>query len=281
MTAYIINKYLQDWWLLNCTFKYILSHLNFLLSDVLTLLKSFVRTFWSFWIFHGRYYLDALSPVAPVAWTAASGPAQGFFTGPSWLPLELWLPHPPLLASRVQIAVLVCRQLYSNQSGGGTGLDGSAGWAALAAGRGVVFTGITDSSLTLLLASSAVSSPPTMLAISFMAATLVALEVRWTPSPAQMLVPSTVVRSCKGDSSGPKNSRIFKILASEVSSPAVVASERLFSDLEISLKNPDPGGLTHGWSRRSRRPGRTWVVGPLAVFWLPSCWRWFFQPISW
>ncbi len=32
------------------------------------------------------------------------------------------------------------------------------------------------------------------------------------PSPAQMLVPSTVVSSCKGDSSGPKNSSMFKIL---------------------------------------------------------------------
>jgi hypothetical protein len=76
----------------------------------------------------------------------------------------------------------------------------------------VVFTGITDSSLALLLAGSAISLPPTMLAISFMAATLVALEVRWTPSQAQMLVPSTVVKSCKGVSSGPKNSRTFKIL---------------------------------------------------------------------
>jgi hypothetical protein len=100
----------------------------------------------------------------------------------------------------------------------------------------VVLTGITDSSLALLFASSCVSPPLAMLAISFVAATLVALEVRWTPSPAQMLVPSTVVRSCKGDLSGPKNSRIFKILASEVSVPAAAASERLFSDPEISLK---------------------------------------------
>jgi hypothetical protein len=72
--------------------------------------------------------------------------------------------------------------------------------------------------------------------ISFVAATLVAFEVRWTPSPAQMLVPSTVASSCKGDSSGPKNSIMFMIFASEVRSPAAAASERLFSDPDISLK---------------------------------------------
>ncbi len=54
------------------------------------------------------------------------------------------------------------------------------------------------------------------------------LEVRWTPSPAQMLVPSTVVSSCKGDSSGPKNASIFRIL-------------------------PDPTDWTHGWCRNSRQ----------------------------
>jgi hypothetical protein len=98
----------------------------------------------------------------------------------------------------------------------------------------LVLTGIT-SSLALLVAGSCVSPPP-MLFISFVAATLVALEVKWTPSPAQMLIPSIVASSCKGDSSGPKNSRMFKILASEVSAPAAAASERLFSDPEISLK---------------------------------------------
>jgi len=99
----------------------------------------------------------------------------------------------------------------------------------------VVLTGITDSSLALLVTGSCVSPPPAMRAISFVA-TLVAFEVRWTPSPAQMLVPSTVASSCKGDSSGPKNSRIFRILASKVRAPAAAASVRLFSDPEISLK---------------------------------------------
>jgi hypothetical protein len=75
-----------------------------------------------------------------------------------------------------------------------------------------------------------------MQAIIFMAATLMALEVRCTPSLAQMLVPSTVVSSCKGDSSGPKNSSMFRILASAVLLPAAAASDRLFSYQEISLR---------------------------------------------
>jgi hypothetical protein len=71
----------------------------------------------------------------------------------------------------------------------------------------------------------------------FWATTLLALEVRWTPSPAQMLEPSTVVSSCKGDSSRPKNPSIFRMLASSVRSPAAAASVRHFSDPEISVKN--------------------------------------------
>jgi hypothetical protein len=125
-----------------------------------------------------------------------------------------------------------------NHSGGGTGFGagGVAGCAAFADDEGLARTGITDSSLALFVAGSCGSLPPMMAFISFVAATLVAFEVRWTPSPAQMLVPSTVASSCKGDSSGPKNSIMFMIFASEVSSPAAAASERLFSDPEISLK---------------------------------------------
>ncbi len=73
-----------------------------------------------------------------------------------------------------------------SHSGGGTGFG--ADWAAFAAGGGVVLTGITDSSLALLVAGSCVSPQPGMRAINFVAATLVAFEVRWTPSLAQMLV---------------------------------------------------------------------------------------------
>jgi hypothetical protein len=125
-----------------------------------------------------------------------------------------------------------------NHSGGGTGFGagGGAGGAAFAAVEGLARTGITDSSLARFVAGSCGSLPPLMAFISLLAATLVAFEVRWTPSPAQMLVPSTVDSSCKGDSSGPKNSIIFIIFASEVSSPAAVASERLFSDPDNSLR---------------------------------------------
>jgi hypothetical protein len=101
--------------------------------------------------------------------------------------------------------------------GGGVGGGGGAAVAAFPAGGGVTLTGITDSSLALLIAGSCVSPPPAMCAISFVAATLVAFEVRWTPSPAQVLVPSTVDSSCKGDSRGPKNSSMLLIFASEVS----------------------------------------------------------------
>jgi hypothetical protein len=51
-----------------------------------------------------------------------------------------------------------------SQSGGGTGFSvgGGADWAAFAAGGVVVLTGITDSSLALLVAGSCVSPPPEM-----------------------------------------------------------------------------------------------------------------------
>jgi hypothetical protein len=55
--------------------------------------------------------------------------------------------------------------------------------------------GTMDSSRVLLFAGSPSSPPLARSAISFLAATLLAVDVRWTPSPAQMLVPSTVVRS--------------------------------------------------------------------------------------
>ncbi len=48
--------------------------------------------------------------------------------------------------------------------------------------------------------------------------------------------PSTVVRSCKGDSSGPKNSNTLRILASAVLLLAAASADRLFSDPEISLR---------------------------------------------
>ncbi len=99
------------------------------------------------------------------------------------------------------------------------------------------WVGMTDSSRARLLAGLPPAPSVAMCCISFCDATLLALEVRWTPSPAHMLAPSTVVSSCKGDSSGPKNPSIFRILASDVRSPAAVASVRHFSDPVISVRN--------------------------------------------
>ncbi len=81
--------------------------------------------------------------------------------------------------------------------GGGTGRAGEVGGCPAAAplflaGAGA---GTMDSSRDLLFAGSPSSPPVARSAISFLAATRLAFDVRRTPSPAQMLVPSTVVRS--------------------------------------------------------------------------------------
>ncbi len=112
-------------------------------------------------------------------------------TGPPPLWLEFWCPDP--------------RPRWDGGSwpesqsggGGGTGLGGEVGGCPIAtafflAGAGA---GTTDSSLALLLAGSPSSPLLTRSAISFLEATLLALEVKWTPSPTQMLTPSTLVRS--------------------------------------------------------------------------------------
>ncbi len=85
-------------------------------------------------------------------------------------------PPSALLASRVIVPAQVRRQLAGQPQGGGTGFGVGCGadWAAFPAGGGVALTGITDSSLALLVVGSCVSPPPAMLAISFVAATLVA-----------------------------------------------------------------------------------------------------------
>ncbi len=87
-----------------------------------------------------------------------------------------------------------------SQSGGGQGRGGvgGVGWPFAAsfflAGAGTG-TWMTDSSHVRLVAGSSSEPPPARSAISFLAATLQALDVMCTPSPAQMLAPSTVVRS--------------------------------------------------------------------------------------
>ncbi len=83
---------------------------------------------------------------------------------------------------------------------------------------------MTYSSLVFLEAGSLSWPQLVRLAISFLVATLLALEVRWIQSPAQMLAPSTVVRSCGEDSPEPKKLRMLISLAF----PAA-ASDKLFS----------------------------------------------------
>jgi hypothetical protein len=162
-----------------------------------------------------------------------------------------------------------------SHSGGGTGFGagGGAGCAAFAAGEGLALTGITDSSLALFVAGSCVSLPPTMFFISLVAATLVVLEVKWTPSLAQMLVLSTVASSCKGDSNGPKNSRMFMIFASEVSAPAAAASERLFSDPEISLKKSGSWRFDT-WLVSAQQAAVSYLgSGTVSMTLAPPCWK--------
>ncbi len=101
--------------------------------------------------------------------------------------------HPPNMDHRVLTPAP--SPLRADEAGSGLGGD-VGGWPVAAffffAGAG---DGTTDSNLALLFTGSPSSPPPARCAISFLAATLLALEVRCTPSPAQMLVPSTVVRS--------------------------------------------------------------------------------------
>jgi hypothetical protein len=91
---------------------------------------------------------------------------------------------------------------------------------SLLAGAG---TGMTDRSRVRLAAGSPSSPPWARSAMSFLAATLLAFEVRWTPSTAQMLVPSTVVKSWGRDSQEPKKLRILSNLAFPVRSPMAAA----------------------------------------------------------
>ncbi len=136
--------------------------------------------------------LGGLSPAAPAAWSATSRPAPVPAPVPtpgqghphrSWLAssrVPLAAPPSALLASRVIVTAWVHQQLAGQPQGGGkgfgVGVGGGADWVAFPAGGGVALTGITDSSLALFVGGSCVSPPPAMHAISFVAATLVALN---------------------------------------------------------------------------------------------------------
>ncbi len=220
MTAYIFKNYLQDF-LLTFTVRYILSHFTFLFIRRFTLLSFFFffgKTFCSLRVFHGRHYLGELSPATPAAWSAASGPAPVPAPGRgcphrSRLAYSRVVAAPPsaLLASRMSVSAQVRRQL----AGQPAGLVPALASAAALTGQPL----LPEEGWSSL--GSLTPTPP--------------FEVRWTPSPAQMLVSSMVASSCKGDSSGPKNSRIFRILASEVRAPAAAASVRLFFRIRKSL----------------------------------------------
>jgi hypothetical protein len=202
MTANVKKKYLQDFLLMTftvCLYFRIFYFPFFRRFTFLVFFFFFGKTFCSLRDFHVVLLLGELSSAAPTAWSAASGPAPVLAPRPIrfWLASSRIVAASPstLLASRVIVSAQVRRQLAGQpQRGGGTGfgVGGGADLAAFPAGGGVALTGITDSSLALLVAGSCVSPPPAMCAISFVAAILVAFEVRWTPSPAQMLVPSTV-----------------------------------------------------------------------------------------
>jgi hypothetical protein len=104
------------------TVRYKLSHFTFLIFQTVHFLRFFFpffgKTFYSLRIFHGMLYLGKLSPAAPAAWSAASGPAP--VPAPvrgrlyrSWLASSRVVAAPPstLLASRVGVPAQVRRQL--------------------------------------------------------------------------------------------------------------------------------------------------------------------------
>jgi hypothetical protein len=149
-----------------------------------------------------------------------------------------------------------------SQSGGGHGLGIGGGGVGcplatsfFPAGAGA---GMTDSRRVRLEAGSPSCPPWARSAISFLAATLLAFEVRWIPSPAQMLAPSTVVRSWGRDSQEPKNLRMLINLAFPVRSPAAAASNKLFSAPEnLAVNSPDRRLDT--WSVSLQQADRTYL----------------------
>ncbi len=134
------------------------------------------------------------------------------------------------------------------QGGGGVGLLFAA--SLFLAGAG---TGTTNSSRVRLAAGSPSWPPCARSAMSFLAAILLTFEVRCMPSPAQMLAPSTVVRSWGRDSREPKKLKMLISLAVPVRSPAAAASARLFLLRRTRQRVLRTGGLTHGCRLCSRQ----------------------------
>ena len=134
-------------------------------------------------------------------------------------------PSALLLASDWQPAPLPCWAAGSwpdSQSGGGTGLGGGGHdvcGCAFCAGGGGCWSRDPRFQSRPLAGRLAGIAAACLVRHQLMAATLAALEARCTPSPAQMLIPSTVVISCREDSDEPKKPRIFIALASPLQRP--------------------------------------------------------------
>jgi hypothetical protein len=196
MTEYVLKIIYNIFLLMAFTVRYKLSHFPFLFFRRFTFLGVFsfflvkLSTPYEFFMvcsilvsFHQRPQRPGRPPRGPPLVPPLGG---AVCTGPGWPPLVLWLPRPLRCWPRGWVFPRRFAGSWpDSHSGGGTnfGVGGGAGWADFAAGGGAVLTGITDSSLALLVTGSCVSPPPAMRAISFVAATLVAFEVRCTPSP--------------------------------------------------------------------------------------------------
>jgi hypothetical protein len=197
-------------------------------------LFSYFRTLLSDFLY--RHYLCSVSPAAPAAVLAAllvaSVTASGAAVAAAWVAPG----RPPplyegfwLLAPRPRCEGGSCTE---SQSGGGPGLGIGGGGVGCPLATSFfpagARAGMTDSRRVRLEAGSPSCPPWARSAISFLASTLLAFKVRWIPSPAQMLAPSTVVRSWGRDSQEPKKLRMLINLAFPVRSPAAAASNKLF-----------------------------------------------------
>jgi hypothetical protein len=164
--------------------------------------------------------------------------------GLPWSPGRPVLPSGDLSGTHPPLPRCAAGNCPDSHSGGGTGLGVGGGGVFVFGGFGAAWVGMTDSSRARLLAGSPPAPSVAMCCISFWAASPSPCW-RWRsggPHRRPRLAPSTVLSSCKGDSSGPKNPSIFRMLASAVRSPAAAASLRHFSDPEISVKN---SGFVH------------------------------------
>ncbi len=139
---------------------------------------------YEFFFLRVAHYHDWLSPAAPDGQVGRLGarPCSRPWEGPSALVLAGLLSCcgcPALRAAGlacdcVRAGLPAAGRTATGGFGTGFGVGVGADWAAFPAGGGVALTGITDSSLALLVGGSCVSPLPAMRSISFVATTLVA-----------------------------------------------------------------------------------------------------------